>query len=68
MVFYACFTTLSTVGFGDYYPVGNLERCVGIAVMFFGVMIFSLVIGIYGEILDKMKSMDKDHEEGNALI
>jgi|APSaa5957512535_1039671.scaffolds.fasta_scaffold439119_1 hypothetical protein len=36
--------------------------------MFFGVMIFSYVTGIYGEILEKMKSMDKDHEEGNALL
>ena len=36
--------------------------------MFFGVMIFSLVIGIYGEILKKIKTMDKEHEEGNQLI
>jgi hypothetical protein len=56
------------VGFGDYYALSNLERCFSIPIMFFGVMIFSFVIGIYGEQLEKMKSIDKDHEEGNALL
>ncbi|NQZ18997.1 MAG: hypothetical protein HRT44_07065, partial [Bdellovibrionales bacterium] len=26
---YWAFTTLSTVGFGDYYPVSNYERFLG---------------------------------------
>ena len=56
------------MGFGDFYAVGDTEKWFAIPLMFFGVMIFSYVTGVYGEILDKMKSMDNDHEEGNELL
>jgi len=61
------FTTLTTVGLGDYYPVGNLERLFGIVMMFVGVLIFSYVIGIYGEILEKFKEIEMEFDEGNKL-
>ena len=33
---YFATTTLSTVGFGDYYPVSNAERLVGAILLYFG--------------------------------
>jgi len=57
---YFAFTTLSTVGFGDYYPKGDVERLVGGFVMLFGVAIFSYIMGKFIEILDKYKDLNKD--------
>ena len=56
------------MGLGDYYPVGNIERLFGITMMFFGVMIFSYTMGVYGEILDNFKKIEEVFEEGNQLI
>mgnify|MGYP006094467339 CR=1 FL=1 len=47
---YFAFTTLSTVGFGDYHPRNSRERLLGAALMLFGVMINSIVV----ESLEKM--------------
>ena len=66
-VYYFIFTTLTTVGLGDYYPVGDLERLFGVIMMFVGVLIFSYVIGIYGEILEKFKDIEMEFDEGNKL-
>jgi hypothetical protein len=61
------FTTLTTVGLGDYYPVGDIERLFGIPMMFFGVMIFSYVMGVYAEILEKFNDIHREFDEGNGL-
>ena len=66
-VYYFVFTTLTTVGLGDYYPVGDYERLFGIPMMFVGVLIFSYVIGIYGEILEKFKLIEEEFHEENKL-
>lgn len=42
--YFAC-TSLSTVGFGDFTPRGNIERFLGAFILLFGVAIFSLVMG-----------------------
>ena len=39
------FTSLSTVGFGDYHPRSDLERLLCSAILIFGVSIFSYVMG-----------------------
>jgi len=49
-VYYA-FTTLSTVGFGDYSPRSNVERATCAFILVFGVAIFSYMMGIFIEIL-----------------
>jgi len=48
---YFIFTTLSTVGFGDFHPKGNLERVLGAFVLLMGVAIFSYIMGNFLEIL-----------------
>jgi hypothetical protein len=42
---YFAFTTLSTIGLGDYYPVSNIERLVGSFVILVGVAMFSYILG-----------------------
>jgi hypothetical protein len=42
---YFAFTTLSTIGLGDYYPVSDIERLVGSFVLLFGVALFSYMMG-----------------------
>ena len=64
---YYSFTTLSTVGFGDFHPVDTHEMIFCIFIMFFGVMIFSLVMGIFIEMLEKLKTVHCDLEDASGL-
>jgi hypothetical protein len=41
---YFSFTTLSTVGFGDYYPYSDTEALISCLILLFGVAIFSYVL------------------------
>ena len=50
-IIYFFFTSLSTVGFGDFHPRSNDERILGVFVLLFGVMIFSSMMGNFIEII-----------------
>ena len=50
-VTYFAFTSLSTVGFGDYYPVNETEKIFGAFILMFGVAIFSMVMSNFSNIL-----------------
>ena len=50
---YFAFTTLSTVGFGDYHPRSDLERFFCAWILLVGVACFSLIMGTFTEILDE---------------
>lgn len=39
-------TTVSSVGYGDYYPVTSLGRVIGVILQGAGVMMFGLVVGL----------------------
>jgi len=43
--------TITTVGYGDYYPVTGLGRCTGVVVMFAGVGIIGALASILASIL-----------------
>ena len=60
VVTYWAFTTLSTVGFGDYYPRSNAERLLCAFILLFGVNIFSYIMGNYILILNSLKSIGDD--------
>lgn len=51
IVFYYIFTTLATVGFGDFHPRSNVERLVAVCIFLFGVSIFSYIMNQFIEIL-----------------
>jgi hypothetical protein len=65
-VYYA-FTSLSTVGFGDYVPRSNIERAVGAFMLLMGVAVFSYIMGNFIEILDGYMKFNKDTEFGDEL-
>lgn len=64
---YYSFTSLSTVGFGDYHPRSNTERILCAFVLLFGVAIFSYIMGNFIEILDIYKALDDDLDDGDNL-
>jgi len=51
-------TSLSTVGFGDYYPKSDAERLIVIASLVFGQAIFSIIMGKFINILEIGKKFD----------
>ena len=50
-VCYYAITTLSTVGYGDLYPINNIEKIVGIFIMLIGVAYFSFIMGNFIDII-----------------
>jgi hypothetical protein len=50
-VCYFAFSTLATVGYGDYHPVSNAEMMVGSFIILFGVAVFSFIMGSFIEML-----------------
>ena len=66
-VTYFAITSLSTVGFGDYHPRGDTERIATVLILLFGVAIFSYIMGIFIEILDKISQFNADLDEGDGL-
>lgn len=51
MCYYAL-TTLSTVGYGDYFPISVNEMIVGILFMLVGIVSFSGIMGSFMEIIE----------------
>ena len=54
---YFIFTTLSTVGFGDFNPRSNVERLVLAFGMLLGVAIFSLIMGEFIAMVESVKDL-----------
>lgn len=67
VVLYFAFTSLSTVGFGDFHPISSAERLVCAFVLLFGVAIFSYIMGIFISILDQYGKSHADVDEGHKL-
>jgi hypothetical protein len=67
IVTYYAFTTLSTVGFGDFRPWSDVERAICAVILLVGVAIFSYIMGNFIEILISAKSLGADHDNGENL-
>lgn len=48
---YFSITTLSTVGYGDLYPISISEKIVGMFIMLFGVAFFSFIMSSFIDII-----------------
>ena len=48
---YYAFTSLSTVGLGDYRPRNTFERCLCVIVLLFGNAIFGYIIGCFNDMV-----------------
>lgn len=69
---YYVLTTLSTVGFGDFFPVSNTERLIAVIIMLVGVAFFSYIMGNMMEIIinyeKKMGSVDHSGDLHNWMV
>ena len=66
-VVYFSFTTLATVGYGDYHPVSNPELLVGGVYILFGVTVFSFIMGNFIEMLVEFKTVTAENEDSQDL-
>jgi hypothetical protein len=64
---YFAFTSLTTVGFGDYAPRGNIERLFGAFMLLFGVAIFSYIMGNFIDILSQQQDYSASLDDGDNL-
>lgn len=67
MSIYFVFTSLSTVGFGDFNPKSNIERIITVVMLLFGVSIFSYIMGNFLEMIQKIKEFKKEFDDGDNL-
>jgi voltage-gated potassium channel len=65
---YFSFTSLSTVGFGDYYPVSNIERVTGTIILLFGVACFSYIMGELINAINEHKAYYEEHDEIDTTL
>jgi len=68
---YFIMTTLTTVGYGDYFPISNVERIYIIFVQLLGVSFYSYIMGNFIEVISsyekKVGIVDKGSELENWL-
>lgn len=64
---YFSFTSLSTVGFGDFHPKSDSERIFCAFMILFGVGLFSLFMAQFIEILNKYEEMNSDLDDSDNL-
>lgn len=64
---YFAFTTLSTVGFGDFKPRSDFERCLCSVVMVLGVATFSSLMGTFIDILGSYNNLSAEFDDGDTL-
>lgn len=63
VVVYFMFTTLTTVGLGDFNPKSEVERLFISLILICGVLIFSWVMNTFFEILLNIKAVTSANEE-----
>ena len=64
---YFAMTSLSTIGFGDLYPVNDLERLMGSFMLLSGVAVFSMVMGQLSFMVANMDILNGDQEDDDQL-
>ena len=67
LLMYFSYTTLSTVGFGDFNPRSDFERLVCILILLLGVAIFGLIMGDFQDMIDRFQKLDEEIEDGEQL-
>jgi len=67
LLMYFAFTSLSTVGFGDFHPYSEYERMFCALILLLGVSIFSYIMGEINEILTQYQALGADLHDGEQL-
>jgi len=68
IMIYFAFTSLSTVGFGDYTPRADEERIVIAVMLLTGVAIFSYIMGSFISIIKKWQELYEDFDQADDLL
>lgn len=68
VLIYFAFTSLTTVGFGDFVPRSDTERVFTAFVIFFGVAVFSYIVGNFVDVLESFNLIQQDFDEGDHLF
>mmetsp|Transcript_7942 Transcript_7942/g.7435 ORF Transcript_7942/g.7435 Transcript_7942/m.7435 type:complete len:160 (+) Transcript_7942:430-909(+) len=64
---YFILTTLAVIGYGDLYPISNLEKIIGMIIMFGGVAFFSYIMGSFISIIARFESISGRHNDSPDL-
>ena len=64
---YYALTTLTTIGFGDFYPVTEQERIVIAFLFLFGVSIFSYFMGVFLDIINSYSLFNQELDDTDRL-
>ena len=64
---YFTITSLSTVGFGDFTPRSDIERCIGAFLLLGGVLIFSNLMNKFNETIQQTKKFNANLEQEDQL-
>lgn len=64
---YFCFTSLTTVGFGDYYPHSDSERLLCAFMLLFGVLMQSYTMGTFINMIENFKNFEEEVNLDNQL-
>jgi hypothetical protein len=67
IVIYWAFTTITSVGLGDFVPRSNSERVFTIFIILIGVSVKSYIMGKFVDILHSYKAMHADIDDGENL-
>ena len=67
IIFYFSFTSLTTIGLGDYTPRSNAERIYIAFGLLFGVSIFSYIMGELVEMINHSQNYNCFNEEEDVL-
>mgnify|MGYP002630526071 CR=1 FL=1 len=59
---YFAFTTLSSVGLGDFVPISDNERIATVFILLFGVTVYSFIGENFNRMILHLKEFDKDFE------
>ena len=67
-VWYFMITTLTTVGYGDLYPVSTEEYAVMILILLLGVAFFAYVIGVINDLVFSITTSEMEDTNMDELI
>ena len=60
---YWAFTTMTTTGYGDVYPVTNIEKLFGMACMLVSCGVFAYVVGSIEQIVRRSSTIEQEYKE-----
>jgi len=66
-VLYFSFTTLTTIGLGDFNPKSNLERLIMAVVFMAGVAVFSILMDNFLNSVKSFRKISAENEESERL-